>query len=351
MPIRLIIHLIFSCFLILLVLSPCASASEGVNRIQALKESAQSDPVAARTLGLLLIAGRGVAQDVKAGFSYLERAAKLGDAESARLLLRSYENPDSKYYAPTKAAELREQLGISARSSPENSPQAPHVAPPPVFGKFERWPAESLPNERPKSGGSSFAVNANGVFVTNFHVVSDCGRIVVSYNGMRGIARLIGTQEYEDLAVLKVAGKTPVYLSLRDSPVVLGEPVTVAGYSVGIGQDSASMKLSQGIVARLINQSLLQMSASVSSGNSGGPVVDRSGKLVGVSVGKIPAGQEDRGHFGDDYNFAIRSERLGVLLRDIREDFFLLPKNSLTIETEVMARVLQQATARILCYR
>jgi serine protease Do len=129
----------------------------------------------------------------------------------------------------------------------------------------------------------------------------------------------------------------------------LAESVTVAGYPVG--PNGSSMKLSEGIIARLINDRIFQMSASVSSGNSGGPVVDRTGSLVGISVGKRAAGKEEGAVLGDDYNFAIRVERLHALLGDIREEYVSKPKLKSSIEAEVMAKVLQQATAHVLCYR
>jgi S1-C subfamily serine protease len=324
-------------------------AVEVREQIQALKESAKSDPVAARKLGLLLIAGKRVPQDVTAGFGYLEQAAKLGDVESAKLLLKSYQNPKSRYYSPTKAAEVKKLLGYQPELSGTESFEGAGSPVSPVYPRQEKWPAESLPTTAPKAGGSGFAVNPDGVFISNFHVVEGCKGIVVSYNGMRANAKLVGMSEKDDLAALKVQGKTAIFLPVRKTPISLGEPVTVSGYPVG--PNSSSMKLSEGIIARLINDRVFQMSASVSSGNSGGPVVDRTGSLVGISVGKHAAGEESGAVVGDDYNFAIRVERLHALLGDIREEYVSKPKLKSSIDAELMAKVLQQATANVLCYR
>lgn len=328
---------------------PPVLADEMREQIQALKESAKSDPVAARRLGLLLIAGKRVPQDVTAGLGYLEQAAKLGDVESAKLLIRSYKNPKSKFYSPTKAAEIgglvgyQPELSGAGRSEKAGSPLSP------VYPRQEKWPAESLPTTAPKAGGSGFAVNPDGIFISNFHVVEGCNGIVVSYNGMRANAKLVGMSEKDDIAALKVQGKTAIFLPLRKTPIALGEPVTVAGYPVG--PNRASMKLSEGIIARLINDRVFQMSASVSSGNSGGPVVDRTGSLVGISVGKHAAGEEQGTVVGDDYNFAIRVEQLHALLGDIREEYVSKPKLKSSVDAVVLAKVLQQATAHVLCYR
>lgn len=352
MSFRILTNLTVVLFVALVTYDVEAQTDSVKSQIQALKESATTDPVAARKLGLIYLSGKQVPQDVTRGIGYLEQAVKLGDVDSARFLLKSYQDPKSKYYSPVKAAEMRKVLGSHPDSAlgPDTKTAEPTI---PKYSRLERWQPESLPTGRPRSGGSGFAVNANGVFITNFHVIAGCNRIVVIYNGMRANARLIGASETDDLAALQVSGKTSIYLPLRKTPVSLGESVTVAGYPIGItDEDSMAMKLSEGIVARLVDKSVLQMSASVSSGNSGGPVVDKSGSVVGVSVIKIAAGAREKGPaIGDDYNFAVRAERVHDLLKDMREDHQLSSKTKSAIDTEVMAKVLQQATAQIFCYR
>lgn len=342
-------HLILALLIGVSLASTPVLADEVRDQVQALRESAKSDPVAARKLGLLLISGKRLPQDVAAGFGYLEQAAKLGDTESARLLLKTYQDSRSKYYSPAKAAEIKKLLGYQQESPASGGSSGGSTPLSPIYPRLERWPTESLPTTSPKAGGSGFAVNPDGVFVSNFHVVEGCKGIVVSYNGMRANAKLVGMSEKDDIAALKVQGKTAIFLPVRKTPIALGESVTVAGYPVG--PNGSSMKLSEGIIARLINERVFQMSASVSSGNSGGPVVDRMGSLVGISVGKHAAGEEKGTVVGDDYNFAIRVERLHALLGDIREEYVSKPKLKSSIDAEVMAKVLQQATAHVLCYR
>lgn len=332
-----------------------AQAKVSNEQLGALMESAKSDPVAARKVGLLLIAGKLVPQDVAGGFRYLEQAARLGDTESGRLLLKSYQDPRSKFYSPTKATEIRQLIGETGEPTTlEGGSRNRAEESDPKFGPIERWPTESLPTERAKGFGSGFAINTKGVFITNFHVIDRCARVVVLYNGMRANARVIGVSEGDDLAALQVNGKTPIFLPIRRTPVGLGEGLTVAGYPWGIDDDKDGMalKLSQGIVARFINEEVLQMSASVSSGNSGGPVVDKSGSVVGVAVGKIPAGMsKDGARLGDDYNFAIRPEKLLAFVARLREEHLLKNRTKSVIDTEVIARVLQQASSKVFCYR
>ncbi len=318
------------------------------SRAEGRDSSAEIEPEDARKLGLRYLRGDGVPKNINEGIRYLETAAEGGDIESAKFLYRSFSNPKSSFYSPEKASRLREILqGELASENKEASS--------PVYSRQKKWPLQDLPKRSPFSGGSGFAVNTNGLFITNFHVIQGCKQVVVVYNGMRAYGRMVGVSETDDLAALKVDGQTAVFLPIRKGSISLGESVAVAGYPVGVmkdGSDGVSMKLSEGIIARVLDASLIQMSASVSSGNSGGPVVDKEGSLIGVSVAKVPAGAARRGAaYGDDYNFAVRSDRVGAFLSNLREEFFARNRSSREIDTELVAKVLQQATAHILCYR
>ncbi len=313
-----------------------------------LERKAKEDPAAARELGLRYLQGRGVALDERKGVMWLEIAAKQGDQASATMLYRSFSNPKSKFYNKEKAKEIEPLAKTPAdpRPEPEQKPEQhnrTHKERPPETQP--RWPSENLPRTEPKGLGSGFAVNRNGVFATNFHVVEGCHVVVVEYQAMRARAKLTAVSEQDDLAILEVPGKTEAFLALRTGAGRLGESVRVAGYPERV------IKISQGIVASIVDESILQISASISSGNSGGPVVDISGNLIGVVVGKIPAGVQKKGGLrGDDYNFAIISNKLQSLLRNSKIDFsgtqVVRP-----LSTEAAAKLLEKSSAMILCYR
>ena len=327
--------------------SPAYASKPSLNE---LERKAKDDPVAARDLGLRYLQGRGVALDERKGVMWLEIAAKQGDQTSAMMLYRSFSDPKSKFYNKEKAKEIEPLIKPERRAPPDPRPEpkqeqdnkthkerSPETQP--------RWPSENLPRADPKGLGSGFAVNRNGVFVTNFHVVKDCHVVVVEYQSMRARAKLTAVSEQDDLAILEVPGKTESFLALRTGSGRLGESVRVAGYPEGV------IKISQGIVASIVDESTLQMSASISSGNSGGPVVDISGNVIGIAVGKIPAGPQKKGGLrGDDYNFAIISKKLQSLLSNSKIDFsgtqVVRP-----LGTEAAAKLLEKSSAMILCYR
>lgn len=162
-------------------------------------------------------------------------------------------------------------------------------------------------NGQPVSLGSGFFVGKNEI-ASNLHVVEDA---------VRGYAKLVGQKnKYDiegitaidserDLVVLKVAASVSPTLTLGDSDAVqVGERVFAVGNPQGL-----EGTFSQGIVSSVREfgtDKLLQITAPISPGNSGGPVLNVGGTVVGVSVATFRGGQ--------NLNFAIPSNYLKVLV-------------------------------------
>jgi len=146
--------------------------------------------------------------------------------------------------------------------------------------------------ETPQGLGSGFVFAGDAAgsrLVTNFHVVADLwmsgGRRVKvrqedrTYNGT-----ITKVNEASDLAFVSVATQFPALVAAAAKPAV-GDPVLVVGSPLGLGGTVAS-----GIVSAFRTeggQDYVQFSAPISPGNSGGPVVDRDGHVVGVAVAKL----------------------------------------------------------------
>ena len=116
--------------------------------------------------------------------------------------------------------------------------------------------------------------------MTNEHVDS-CKKVIIEYNGFANFADIVRFEKKYDLAVLKVAGSTPYYILFSGQTGRIGEKVFAAGYPGQI------FKLSEGIIGSIVKEKflipgleLIQISASFSSGNSGGPVIDSYGRLL-----------------------------------------------------------------------
>jgi serine protease Do len=144
---------------------------------------------------------------------------------------------------------------------------------------------------RPESGqGSGVVVGADGVILTNNHVIDGADRIEVQLRGARGrvAATLVGADPKTDLAVLRIDAKGLPVLAFADSDRVrvgdlafaIGNPFGV-GHSVSMGIVSATGRGGVGIVDY---EDFIQTDASINPGNSGGALVDSLGRLVGINT-------------------------------------------------------------------
>ena len=142
--------------------------------------------------------------------------------------------------------------------------------------------------------GSGFIISEDGYIVTNYHVIDGANTITVTLNdGSQHEARLIGGEETNDVAVLKIdniTGLTPVVLGDSDD-LVVGETVCTIGNALGslsfsqtsggVSATDRSVTMSDGAVINMI-----QTDCTINSGNSGGPLVDSYGRVVGITSAK-----------------------------------------------------------------
>jgi S1-C subfamily serine protease len=144
------------------------------------------------------------------------------------------------------------------------------------------------PEEPRRTTGSGFIIREDGYIVTNAHVVTDGERIQVRlYDGQRFGARLVGQDDRVDLALLKIeATGLPAALLGNSDRLRVGELVLALGHPFGLDQT-----VSFGIVSRkgaplqvaAPGFDFIQTDAAVNPGNSGGPLVNMAGEVVGVN--------------------------------------------------------------------
>ena len=157
--------------------------------------------------------------------------------------------------------------------------------------------SEVLSSLRPKvvkistesGSGTGFLIDSKGLVLTNYHVVKDKNLITVSKNSQNyPNAKLIGFDEIKDLAILQTDFNSENFFLISNSSVPdLGLTVYALGYPLG-----KSYTVTSGIVSGyvdLIGEQFpyVQTDAPINFGNSGGPLVDSSGKLVGVNTSKM----------------------------------------------------------------
>jgi S1-C subfamily serine protease len=238
--------------------------------------------------------------------------------------------------------------------------------------------AKKKPQSTPKSAtsGSGFFISKLGHIITNQHIVNKCKEVTVGDNAQKQVtADVLETDRSNDLALLRISstkmasaetkslirklGITIVPLAsdglLRSEDVELGEDVLVAGYPYG-EIFSNTIKVTKGIVSA--NRGLgddtgqFQMDAAVQPGNSGGPIYDENGNIVGVVVAQLNKMKfaKHSGSIPENVNFGIKASTVRQFLSASG-----LPtkwsKRSKSMSTRELAKIAKRQTVMVMCHR
>ncbi len=233
---------------------------------------------------------------------------------------------------PVSVADLAENLAdavvnISTAQTVQGHrsvpmPQVPEGSPFQEFFEefFNRQNREDDQPRRVQSLGSGFVIDGKeGIIITNNHVIEGADEITANFNdGTKLSAEIIGSDEKTDLAVLKVTPETPLTdVSFGDSDKIrVGDWVMAIGNPFGLGGT-----VTVGIVSarnRDINSgpydNFIQTDASINRGNSGGPLFDMEGNVIGINTAIIsPSG----GSIG--IGFAIPAKTAMSVIEQLRE--------------------------------
>lgn len=343
---------LFSLLLLAGCVAPTYDHSEYyLSRFQTLQQSALSgNPDSQYELGLYYHEGSAKAHDPLASgplgeisnyeysqaFIWYQRAANNGHVEATYKTAFFYENglgtgrdipaaiswykKYSQFVANDAAGFTRvsAQIAELEKSGGAGGPPTLEVPNPPRVREGRKIGGDA----KEVSSGSGFFVNRNGVVVTNLHVVSQCQQIKVFVGMEENEAKLTGTDRQADLAVLSTKVTESYPLKLADGPPFVTEDIFVAGYPFGRAV-SSSVKVTRGIVSALTGVaddfSRFQIDAALQPGNSGGPIVNDSGNVVGVAVSKLDVRSsiDAFGAIPENINFGIKSSVVENLLSSL----------------------------------
>ena len=177
-----------------------------------------------------------------------------------------------------------------------------------------------LPRRPSSAVGSGFVVDKTGYILTNAHVIDDASRIIVSLqSGEEYTAKVVGTDGETDLAILKIeTGKDLPFIKLGDSDRArIGDWVLAIGSPFGLAQT-----VTAGIISQTKRetpygsqfQKFIQTDAAINRGNSGGPLVNMDGEVIGINS-QIATSTGDYNGIG----FALPSNEAANVYRQIRE--------------------------------
>lgn len=169
-------------------------------------------------------------------------------------------------------------------------------------------------SRRPLRFGSGFFVRPN-VIATSYHVIENASygtAKVVGESEIYVIEGTIGVDKANDLALLKLVGAHRKALTLADvSKIEVGEEIFAFGNPRRL-EGTISPGIVSGMSLREMgNESWIQISAPISTGSSGGPVVNRNGQVIGVAVSSLESGQ--------NLNFAVPSSLLATLIASSKD--------------------------------
>ncbi|GIV54465.1 MAG: hypothetical protein KatS3mg039_0983 [Candidatus Kapaibacterium sp.] len=207
----------------------------------------------------------------------------------------------------------------------------------PFFRYFFRGFPQFRQRQQIRSLGSGFLISPDGYIITNDHVAGRATKIVVTTaGGKKYNAEIIGSDPVTDVALLKIEGKNLPYLRLGNSDdVMVGEWAIAFGNPFGLFDRNAKPTLTVGVVSNVgvnlvepasyvpngkrIYRGMIQTDAAISSGNSGGPLLNADGDVIGVNTIIFSTATSYQGAGSIGIGFAIpinRVKRIVNLLRD-----------------------------------
>ena len=203
------------------------------------------------------------------------------------------------------------------------------------------------------SSGSGFAVSYDGYVITNNHVIDGCQRVQIHHKGKSIPATVVTFDTNNDLSLLQGDFRpTSVFALSKERPELL-QDIYVAGYPFG-KRISTSVKVTKGIISSLAgignNFSNIQIDAALQPGNSGGPILNDKGNVVGVAVAKLDIKKviENWGVIPENTNFGIKSSVVRSLLDS--NDISLPDPNTETITKSKLSKMISDGTYYLSCW-
>ncbi|MBQ8881146.1 MAG: trypsin-like peptidase domain-containing protein [Oscillospiraceae bacterium] len=175
-----------------------------------------------------------------------------------------------------------------------------------------------------ESVGSGFFISADGYAVTNYHVVSDSKNVTVTtHKGQTVSAKVVGFDSVSDVALLKAEGENFPFAALGSSDkIAVGDQVSAIGNPLGeltaslsVGYISAKDRVVSGDTSGV---HMLQTDAAINSGNSGGPLCNAYGEVVGIITAKY-SGNSGSGATIEGLGFAIPVDDVKGILSDLQK--------------------------------
>ncbi len=196
------------------------------------------------------------------------------------------------------------------------------------------------------ASGTGFFVSKSGHVITNYHVIEGCDVTKLTFKGKEANLETLAVDRMNDLAILKTNLVPDKVYALSNEDAGLLEDIIIAGYPLG-KKVSAAIKTSKGSITALAgfgdNYSEFQTDAALNQGNSGGPIINQKGNVVGVAVANF--GKKEG---VESFNFGIKSSTLKTFANANGLKF--LPSNNRELSNKELGQLIMEATIYLECY-
>lgn len=301
-----------------------------------LKAAAQGNARDQFLVGSSYMQGKGVNKDFVRAYAWFNLAAAQGHeaAIKARDYIENKITPDQRADGQRLASSWKK--GDTFQTS-NNTPVAQTSA-------TSTTENSALP--KLSSTGSGFIVSTSGHLLTNHHVANGCSNLKIRDSSkIEHDVTIVATDARNDLALLKMSADTslPAATFRANDSVEPGENVVALGYPLA-GVLASEVNVSFGYVSATAgladDTSKLQISAPVQPGNSGGPLLDQAGNLIGVVVAKLDALKVAKaiGDIPQNINFAVKGEVAQVFLKAHKVKFKTATATKKLENTDIASR-------------
>ncbi len=315
------------------------------------------------------LSGVGTKKDKPKAFKLFKRAADLGNAESQHQMGFFYEFGivvqkdlkkakewyvkaiDQDYKKSQMALASMYYYGDKDTNAKKNYKKAADWYR--IAAKNDKEDEEDkLIEVKVTSSGSGFFVTPTHI-ITNNHVTDECDEIKVKNKGYKATVELLDTDSTTDLSILVTGKPNNSFLYLRNrKPVVTGEQSIALGYpfSSTLGSE---LKVTSGNIAALTgfnnNIAELQLTSPVQPGNSGGPLLDDNGNVIGVIVSRLETSSEITGDRpAQNVNFAIKSNMAKIFM-DLNMVDYQVRKSNGAKEISQIVTDAKEAAVQVIC--
>lgn len=193
---------------------------------------------------------------------------------------------------------------------------------------FRQFFGDRTYSQKVKSLGSGFLISANGYILTNDHVAGSASEIVVTLtDGKHYNAKVIGSDPVSDICLIKIEGENFPFIPLGNSEeVIIGEWVIALGNPFGLFDVNNKPTVTVGVISatgmnlnRVENRyylNMIQTDAAINGGNSGGPLVNSLGEVIGMNTIIFTSGQS-QGSIG--LGFAIPINKVKKIVDELKD--------------------------------